>query len=358
MENLVENKILEFYRGKKVFITGHTGFKGSWLTFLLKLAGAEVMGFSKEPNTNPNLFSELLHHSNIKSIIHDVCDFEKLQKEILKFNPDFIFHLAAQPLVRYSYQNSLETYNTNIMGTANILESCKKLSNECVVVCVTTDKVYHNFEWEYPYRETDKLGGYDPYSASKAAAELLIESYRNSFFANTGISISSVRAGNVIGGGDWSLDRLVPDVVRAVASGQPVILRNPGATRPWQHVLEPIFAYLLLGYHMHQKKDKYNASWNIGPYNQDVRSVLEVCETLINEFGRGEIQIDNGGFHHHEAGKLNLDISKFSTAFHWKPKWSAEQAIKITAAWYSSFINGTPAANLVMNDLSAYLKTD
>lgn len=348
-------EILEFYRDKRIFITGHTGFKGSWMIHLLRKAGADVFGYAREPDTNPNLFSELGLNGGITSVFSDICDFEKLQKAIISFRPDFIFHLAAQPLVRYSYSNTLETHNTNIIGTANILESCRSLSQECVVVCVTTDKVYNNREWEYPYRENDNLGGYDPYSASKAAAELIIDSYRKSFFTNTGISVSSVRAGNVIGGGDWSVDRLVPDVIRAITCGKPVVLRNPGAIRPWQHVLEPVFAYLLLGYNMHKQRDKYNDSWNVGPFNQDVRTVLEVCEVLIKELGRGEIRIENNLAGPHEAGKLKLDISKFSSSFNWKPKWSAEEAIRLTAGWYSKFINGTSAMDLTMNDINAYL---
>ena len=242
---MVTKAILNHFRRKTVLITGHTGFKGSWMTYLLSTNGVNVVGYSLPPNSKPNLYSELDLESCCDSNIADVIDINQITKVVKKSQPDFMFHMAAQPLVRYSYKHPIETFSTNVMGTANVLEACKVLEKKCCVVCVTTDKVYHNNEWLYPYRETDALGGHDPYSSSKAASELVIDSYRRSFFTNTNIFVASARAGNVIGGGDWSEDRLIPDIVRAVQKNEDVTLRNPNAVRPWQHVLDPIFGYLL-----------------------------------------------------------------------------------------------------------------
>ena len=358
LEDMVMHKLLNFYNGKKVYITGHTGFKGSWLAYILHKAGAEVIGFSLNPNTNPSLFSEINLKNKITSQIGDISNPLELEKSILNVKPDFIFHLAAQPLVRYSYTNTIETYNSNIIGTANLLEACKKIDNECVVVCITTDKVYLNNEWDYPYRENDSLGGYDPYSASKAAAEIVIDSYRKSFFRNSGISVASVRAGNVIGGGDWSEDRLIPDFVRSIQQGQSILLRNPYAVRPWQHVLEPLFAYLLLGFKMFENKPDYCEAWNVGPFNHDTKTVLEVCQSLLIHMKNGEIKIEDSPNQLHEAGKLKLDISKFGSAFNWKPKWSSEVAIQRTAEWYKLFIEGNAASNLLDADILAYLDNE
>ena len=347
--------ILNHFKGKNVLVTGHTGFKGSWLAFLLDHVGAKVTGLALAPKTNPSLFELLDINGKCNSIIADINSAEDVKQAIDQAQPDYIFHMAAQPLVRYSYKQPLETFATNVMGTANVLEACKILNKKCVVICITTDKVYHNYEWEFPYRENDRLGGYDPYSASKAAAELVIDSYRNSFFKNSNISIASVRAGNVIGGGDWSEDRLFPDLVNSINTNLPIELRNPSAVRPWQHVLDPLFGYLTLAVKIEQNAHKYNEAWNFGPYNHDSKTVLEVCQQAIVVFKNGSLQI-NQDKQPHEAGQLRLDISKSMTYLNWHPNWSTEKAIEKTANWYKAFLKGESAINLVQNDINEFFE--
>ena len=347
--------ILNHFKGKNVLVTGHTGFKGSWLAFLLDHVGAKVTGLALAPKTNPSLFELLDINGKCNSIIADINSAEDVKQAIDQAQPDYIFHMAAQPLVRYSYKQPLETFATNVMGTANVLEACKILNKKCVVICITTDKVYHNYEWEFPYRENDRLGGYDPYSASKAAAELVIDSYRNSFFKNSNISIASVRAGNVIGGGDWSEDRLFPDLVNSINTNLPIELRNPSAVRPWQHVLDPLFGYLTLAVKIEQNAHKYNEAWNFGPYNHDSKTVLEVCQQAIVVFKNGSLQI-NQDKQPHEAGQLRLDISKSMTYLNWHPNWSTEKAIERTANWYKAFLKGESAINLVQNDINEFFE--
>ena len=347
--------ILNHFKGKNVLVTGHTGFKGSWLAFLLDHVGAKVTGLALAPKTNPSLFELLDINGKCNSIIADINSAEDVKQAIDQAQPDYIFHMAAQPLVRYSYKQPLETFATNVMGTANVLEACKILNKKCVVICITTDKVYHNYEWEFPYRENDRLGGYDPYSASKAAAELVIDSYRNSFFKNSNISIASVRAGNVIGGGDWSEDRLFPDLVNSINTNLPIELRNPSAVRPWQHVLDPLFGYLTLAENIDQNRYKYNEAWNFGPYNHDSKTVLEVCQQAIVVFKNGSLQI-NQDKQPHEAGQLRLDISKSMTYLNWHPNWSTEKAIERTANWYKAFLKGESAVNLVQKDINDFLE--
>mgnify|MGYP000385904314 FL=1 len=347
--------ILNHFKGKNVLVTGHSGFKGSWFAFLLDHVGAKVTGLALAPKTNPSLFELLDINGKCNSIIADINSAEDVKQAIDQAQPDYIFHMAAQPLVRYSYKQPLETFATNVMGTANVLEACKILNKKCVVICITTDKVYHNFEWEFPYRENDRLGGYDPYSASKAAAELVIDSYRNSFFKNSNISIASVRAGNVIGGGDWSEDRLFPDLVNSINTNLPIELRNPSAVRPWQHVLDPLFGYLTLAVKIEQNAHKYNEAWNFGPYNHDSKTVLEVCQQAIVVFKNGSLQI-NQDKQPHEAGQLRLDISKSMTYLNWHPNWSTEKAIEKTANWYKAFLKGESAINLVQNDINEFFE--
>jgi CDP-glucose 4,6-dehydratase len=361
MENMVKNNLLSKYRGKKVFITGHTGFKGSWLTYVLSNLGAQLKGYSLNPNTSPSLYTLLEKELNIESNINDINDFKKLESQILSFEPDFIFHLAAQPLVTKSYQDPLNTYNTNIIGTANLLNSILGLKKECTVVIITTDKVYENKEWEYPYREIDTLGGHDPYSSSKAASELIISSYRNSFFNLNSYSehkksIASARAGNVIGGGDWSEDRLIPDFIKAIRNNESIKLRNPNSIRPWQHVLEPIFGYLKLGIMLKESPKIYSGSWNFGPTEIDNLSVIKIVEYLKEIFKEGEIEIVENKYLPHEAKILKLDISKAQSILNWKPIFTAQQAIKITANWYQSFYyKNISAESLVKEDINLYL---
>ena len=347
--------LLNFFENKKVFISGHTGFKGSWLSHILHSNGAIIKGFSKLPKTNPNLFNLLELDKNVATIIGDINNYNQLEEEITEFKPDFIFHLAAQPLVRYSYANTLETHNTNIIGTANILEAARKLNNKCVILCVTTDKVYKNQEWVFPYRETDELGGFDPYSSSKAAAELIISSFRQSFFTDNNIQVASVRAGNVIGGGDWSEDRLIPDIVRAIEAKRNVELRNPASIRPWQHVLDPIFGYLKLAMFMAENPGKYDQAWNFGPQNNDSKSVLEVLNIFYRANNLTLNHIFNFDNNLHEAGILKLDISKSASILKWAPYLETELAIKLTANWYYRFMDGVSAIELVNNDIKYFL---
>ena len=349
-------EILSFFRGKKIFITGHTGFKGAWLSHLLHSNGSIIKGYSKEPNTKPSLYYLLELNSKISSIINDINSYLTLEKEILDFEPDFIFHLAAQPLVRYSYSNSLETHNTNIIGTANVLEAARKLKNKCNVICITTDKVYKNQEWEFPYRETDELGGYDPYSSSKAAAELLISSYRQSFFTNSNVQLASVRAGNVIGGGDWSEDRLIPDIVRSIVNNTNIEIRNPNSIRPWQHVLDPLFGYLKLATLMSEIPRKYDQAWNFGPLNNDIKTVHEVLDIFYKAYNiKSEYKLNTDN-NLHEADILKLDISKSTSNLNWRPILETKFAIELTANWYKNYMEGANVSDLVNNDIKNFIK--
>ena len=346
MENMVKKELFhnlqETYKGKKIFLTGHTGFKGAWMLKTLSLLGAEVKGYALETKTKDDLYNLINGDSICNSIIDDLRNKKKLEHEILNFQPDFVFHLAAQPLVRLSYEIPSETFEVNVIGTANVLDGVRLLEKKCDVILITTDKVYHNNEWIYPYRENDRLGGYDPYSASKACAELLIDSYRNSFF-NTkqytthNKSIAVGRAGNVIGGGDWSEDRLIPDIARAFIANKPVIVRNPNSVRPWQHVLEPIIGYLMLGAKLTENPIKYAQAYNFGPHISDALSVEEMLKLSISSIGKGEYLIESNENLVHEAGLLKLDISKAIDEIKWSPKMSAEKTVNMTMDWYKEF---------------------
>lgn len=349
MEDMVDSlfqKLKQAYSGKKVFLTGHTGFKGSWMLKTLSLLGAEIKGYALEPNTKDDLFNLINGNSICDSVIADLRDKKRLEKEIIDFQPDFVFHLAAQPLVRLSYDIPAETFEVNVIGTANVLDGVRLLKNKCDVVLITTDKVYHNNEWIYPYRENDRLGGYDPYSASKACAELLIDSYRNSFFNNKTYkthnkAIAVARAGNVIGGGDWSKDRLIPDIAKAFASEKPVIIRNPHSVRPWQHVLEPVVGYLLLGANLAEKPLMFNQAYNFGPHLSDALPVEEMLKLTIKSWGKGEYIVEKDETQPHEAGLLKLDISKAISELKWQPTMNAEKAVCVTMDWYKTFFNNS-----------------
>lgn len=354
-----------YYAGKKVFLTGHTGFKGSWLLQWLRLLGAEVRGYALEPEHADDLYNLLNGESLCESsVIADVRDRERLQGELLDFEPDFVFHLAAQPLVRLSYEIPAETFAVNALGTAHLLDAVRGLDKVCVVVCITTDKVYENREWPYPYRESDRLGGYDPYSASKACAELIISSYRNSFFnpaqyTSHQKSVASARAGNVIGGGDWANDRIVPDIVRALRAGEPVAVRNPSAIRPWQHVLEPLGGYLHLGTKMADDPARYADSWNFGPLAEDNLTVGRLVELALENWGGGSHTLPPLSEQPHEAGLLRLDISKTVNALQWNPKLDAASAIQKTIAWYKAFQSEPQrAAHLITTTIEAYASQD
>lgn len=348
---------LDCYKGKKVFLTGHTGFKGSWMAMLLTKLGAEVTGYSLAPSTNPSHY-ELLQ-LDIKSHYNDICHFEILQKALLEAKPDIIFHLAAQPLVRYSYKYPIETYQTNVLGTIHVLEAARYCESVKSIVVVTTDKCYENLEQNKGYIETDRMGGYDPYSSSKACAELAVSSYRNSFFnKNTykqthNTLLATARAGNVIGGGDWNDDRLIPDIIRATITGQTTAIRYPNATRPWQHVLEPILGYLQLGDHLYKGDIEFAEAWNFGPEENEVLTVSEVLEMAKSTWDKIEYYVDTEKQHFHEANLLSLNINKAKTKLGWKPKWSNSESIKHTIDWYRAYYE--EGKLLTESQINAYL---
>lgn len=348
-----------YYKGKRVFLTGHTGFKGSWMLYWLHLLGAEVKGYALAPNSDADHFNTIQGSTLCDSVIADIRDTDRLEKEILDFQPDYIFHLAAQPLVRLSYEIPSETFMVNGIGTAYVLDAVKKLTKQCVVVLITTDKVYDNKEWHYPYRETDRLGGYDPYSASKACAELIISSYRNSFFNTEGYqkhqkSIASARAGNVIGGGDWAKDRIIPDIVRALSQNKSIEVRNPNAVRPWQHVLEPIGGYLHLGTKMTDDPIRYADAWNFGPLAEDTLTVKNLAELAIQVWGKGDYHTPQYMGALHEAKLLKLDISKTVNELGWQPKMNATKAIEWSIEFYKADISGNK--DITQTQISEYIK--
>ncbi len=329
-----------FWQGKRVFLTGHTGFKGGWLSLWLRESGAEVTGYAVPPNTQPNLFDSANINNSIHSIIGDVRDFQALQAALLNAHPQIIFHLAAQPLVRASYAAPLETYTTNVMGTAHVLEAARQCRRVRVIIIVTSDKCYDNREWIWGYRENDPLGGHDPYSSSKACAELVTQAYQRCFFHadKHPVGIASARAGNVIGGGDWAEDRLIPDFVSAVMAQKPLVLRNPLAIRPWQHVLEPLGGYLKLAEKLWQEPQKHSGAWNFGPQENDARTVQWVIEYMSQLWPEAlPWQLDEHA-QPHETQLLKLDCSKARFHLDWKPKWPLEKALQHTAAWYQTFI--------------------
>jgi CDP-glucose 4,6-dehydratase len=335
-------KLQDTYKGKKVFLTGHTGFKGSWMLKTLSLLGAEIKGYALAPQTQDDLFHLIDGEAICTSVIADLRDKKRLEEELVSFQPDFVLHLAAQPLVRLSYEIPVETFEVNVIGTANVLDAVRLLGKKCEVILITTDKVYHNNEWIYPYRENDRLGGYDPYSASKACAELVIDSYRSSFFNIKSYdshqkAIAVARAGNVIGGGDWSKDRLIPDIAKAFAKAKPVVIRNPYSVRPWQHVLEPVIGYLLLGANLAAEPLQFSKAYNFGPYLSDALPVEEMLKLAIASWTRGEYVIEKVEGQPHEAGLLKLDISKAISELKWQPKMNAQQAVSMTMDWYSEF---------------------
>ncbi len=347
------------YSGKNIFVTGHTGFKGSWLIKILNSLGAIVKGYSLAPESDTNLYSEIDGDSLCESVIADLRDRETLKTAVIDFQPDYVFHLAAQPLVRLSYQIPSETFEVNAIGTANLLDAIRLLDKKCNVILITTDKVYHNNEWEYPYRENDRLGGYDPYSASKACSELVIDSYRNSFFNVEKFdqhkkAIAVGRAGNVIGGGDWSKDRLIPDIVKALSGNQEIVIRNPKSIRPWQHVIEPLFGYLELGVKLNINPLKYSQAYNFGPNTSDALSVEEMVVRSINSWESGAYKKELNSNNPHEAGLLKLDISKAVNELNWMPKLNAQTAVERTINWYKNYYKNIPAAQLMDLDIEYY----
>lgn len=327
---------LNIFKGKNVLVTGHTGFKGSWLSIWLRELGANVIGYALKPNSLKDNFSICGLKNHIIDVRGDIRNQHLINKVFEKYKPDIVFHLAAQPLVRYSYMHPKYTYEVNLMGTLNILEAVRNCEKTKAAIIITSDKCYENKEWIWGYRENDAMGGYDPYSSSKGCTELLVSSYRKSFFNNKGLA--SVRAGNVIGGGDWSCDRIVPDCINALEANESIVIRNPKAVRPWQHVLEPLSGYLKLGENILKDANKYSGAWNFGPNGESIISVEEVTKRLIKYWGNGTYKIiQSNGNDVHEANLLNLDISKAKFNLQWKPKWSIDEAIEKTVEWYKNY---------------------
>ena len=342
-----------FWFGKRVFVTGHTGFKGSWLSLWLQRLGASVTGFALEPWTDPSLFEAASVTNVVESVIGDVRDPGKLQSAMAKAKPEIVFHLAAQPIVRRSYRSPVETYSTNVMGTVHLLEAVRSQPSVRVVVVITSDKCYENVEQAHGYRETDAMGGHDPYSSSKGCAELVISAYRRSFFS-AGPAVASARAGNVIGGGDWSEDRLVPDIIKTWMAGERVLIRNPMATRPWQHVLEPLRGYLTLAQALWREGHAFAAGWNFGPDEEDVRSVGWVVDELAGRWGDGVAwQLDKGA-HPFESQSLTLNCEKAARQLGWMPRLELPRALDWIVEWYRDFGRGRDARELVLRDIERY----
>lgn len=348
-----------FWSGKRVFLTGHTGFKGSWLALWLTKLGAQVTGYSLAPNTQPNHFDAIDLGSIVTSVIGDIRDLENLRTAMTAATPDVVFHLAAQPLVRESFVNPIETYATNVMGTANVLESVRSCPTVKSVVVITTDKVYENKEWDWGYRENDRLGGFDPYSNSKACTELVTSSYTQSFFhpgehATHGVGIATARAGNVFGGGDWAKDRLIPDLIRAHESAVAPVIRYPGSVRPWQHVLEPLRGYLFLARALFDRGSAHSGSFNFGPHDSDARNVKTICELVSGYLGNsGEWKMDDAN-NPHEAGFLKLDISKAKADLDWEPKTNLEKGLELTVDWYLRFAAGENVRELSLSNIAHF----
>ena len=347
----------DFWKNKKVFITGHTGFKGAWLSIWLQKYGAKLRGFSLPSNTERNLFGIADVADDMDSIIGDIRDLECLKKSIIEFKPDVVIHMAAQPLVRLSYKDPVATYSTNVMGTVNLLESVRFASSVRAVVNVTTDKCYENNEWVWGYRENEPMGGYDPYSNSKGCSELVTSAYRRSFFGcDSGVSLASARAGNVIGGGDWSDDRLIPDALKAFEENLPVTIRNPLAIRPWQHVLDPIAGYLTLAENLFTHGDAFAEGWNFGPKDSDVKPVGEIMDYLVQYWRTPATWIVDENEQPHEAQLLKLDISKASSRLAWEPKWNLTEALDNVIQWHEAWLDGSNMRCVTLNQISEYEK--
>lgn len=356
-----------FWQGRKVFLTGHTGFKGGWMSLWLQQLGAELTGYALAPHTSPSLFAVADVAHDMTSVIGDLAELDHLQDAMLQHQPEIVFHLAAQSLVRASYQDPIRTYETNVLGTARLLEAVRACGSVRAVVIITTDKCYENQEWVWPYRENDPLGGHDPYSNSKACAELVTSAYRNSFFspekyAQHKVAIATARAGNVIGGGDWASDRLIVDIVRAFSAGETLRIRNPNATRPWQHVLEPLRGYLTLAEHLYHHGPQFSGGWNLGPHYHDAKPVQWIVEYVASRWsGSAEAdaprwQIDSGA-HPHETNMLTLDWTKASQHLGWQPVLSLSQALDLTLDWYGGVTAGENAREKCLAQLEAYRQT-
>jgi len=337
-----------------VFLTGHTGFKGGWIALWLSHMGAKVHGYALAPPTKPSFFEETQLQSRLAtSTINDIRDFKNLCKAMQAANPSVVIHMAAQPLVRESYNSPVDTFSTNVLGTVNILEAARNTDSVQAIVSITTDKCYENQEWLWPYRENDPLGGHDPYSSSKACAELASAAYRKSFLAEAGVYLATVRAGNVIGGGDWAADRLIPDFLRALDAGEALHIRSPNAIRPWQHVLEPLSGYLLLAEELVSQGADYADAWNFGPEEGDAKPVYTIVEQLCDKFPGSRWQLD-GEPQLHEAGLLKLDSSKAKAKLNWLPRWPLETALNKSVEWHQAWKRGESMAAFSLRQISDY----
>lgn len=357
MGNLVKNNFLSLFNNKRVLVTGDTGFKGSWLALWLHELGAEVLGYALPPERKNDHFNLIKLNKIIRHIDGDIRDFAKFKKVADGFKPEFIFHLAAQALVKISYDEPKRTFDTNLGGSVNILETARLSKYLRVLVYITSDKCYKNKELMRGYNERDELGGRDPYSASKSAAEIAFFAYNKSFFnKKAGFGTASTRAGNVIGGGDWSPNRIVPDCIKALQNDKSIILRNPKATRPWQHVLEPLFGYLLLATKLYAKPKKYSSSWNFGPEHKDIKTVYDVTKKIISYWGKGTIKIQKPKNHFYEAKLLHLDCTKALQDLKWQPKWDFERSVKETVTWYKDVFAGEPALAISRKQIKSYME--
>ena len=345
----------EFWDGKRVFLTGHSGFKGSWLSIWLSHLGASVYGYALLPPTSPSLFNVAKVDNLVKTKIGDIRDHELLYKSMVNFKPDILIHMAAQPLVRYSYNNPIETYETNVIGTAKVLQVARSCKNLKAIINITTDKCYENLGFDKSYKETDPMGGYDPYSSSKGCAELVASAYRSSFFDDLGIGIASVRAGNVIGGGDWAEDRLIPDILRSFQMSKPVKIRNPKATRPWQHVLEPLSGYLVLAQKLYYNNKEYSDGWNFGPKEQDVKPVGWILDNMLEYFPGSSWGLDKDS-NLHEAGFLKLDISKAEYKLGWRPLWKLSDTLNKIVLWHNAWKNDEDMQAICLSEIEEYMK--
>jgi len=349
-----------FWQGKRVFLTGHTGFKGSWISLWLQSMGAKVTGFALAPNTTPSLFEEARVADGMTSIIGDVRDQAALQKALADAQPEIVIHMAAQPLVRYSYANPVETYATNVMGTVHLFDAIRQMSGIKAVVNVTSDKCYENREWVWGYRENEAMGGYDPYSNSKGCSELVTAAFRSSYFnpadyAKHGVALASGRAGNVIGGGDWALDRLIPDIVRAIEEGREVVIRSPHAIRPWQHVLEPLSGYLALAEKLYTEGAQYAEGWNFGPHDHDAKPVAWIVDNLTRIWGDGAAyRIDASAANLHEAHYLKLDCSKAHMQLGWQPRWNLLHTLEKISEWHKAHQAGGDMQALSLQQIREY----
>ena len=346
---------ISFWQGRKVFITGHTGFKGSWLSLWLQQLGAKVTGYSLEPPTTPSIFESAKVSAVIENSINgNICDAKLFTSSMQQAKPEIIIHMAAQSLVRDSYTDPVGTYATNVMGTVNMLEAVRNTPSVRAVLNITTDKCYENKEWVWGYRENEPMGGHDPYSSSKACAELISSAYRNSFLVNEGIALATARAGNVIGGGDWAKDRIVPDAMRAFMDNESLLIRNPIATRPWQHVLEPLSGYIMLCQKLFEQPENFAEGWNFGPDDEGAQPVSILADTMVRYWGDdAQWKVDNNE-HPHEARYLKLDCSKAKNLLKWKPIWCLERALDETVQWYKAWHQNNEIQEITINQIKLY----